>query len=85
VSAGRALSDGILKPTHRCCSPTGYTRNAIVHHGGLDPAGQLLNKLYTQQDLLLKVRKLLDRRRAAKGVGVLAAISILLGSACRSA
>jgi signal transduction histidine kinase/CheY-like chemotaxis protein len=39
---------------------TGYTRNAIVHHGRLDPTVHLLNKPYTQQDLGRKVRQLLD-------------------------
>ena len=40
---------------------TGYTRNAIVHQGRLDPDVDLLNKPYTQQDLALRVRELLDR------------------------
>jgi CheY-like chemotaxis protein len=40
---------------------TGYTRNAIVHQGRLDPDVHLLNKPYTQQDLAHKVRELLDR------------------------
>jgi signal transduction histidine kinase len=40
---------------------TGYTRNAIVHQGRLDPDVDLLNKPYTQQDLALKIRELLDR------------------------
>jgi signal transduction histidine kinase len=40
---------------------TGYTRNAIVHQGRLDPDVQLLNKPYTQQDLAQKVRELLNR------------------------
>ena len=39
---------------------TGYTRNAIVHQGRLDPDVDLLNKPYTQQDLARKVRDLLD-------------------------
>jgi CheY-like chemotaxis protein len=39
---------------------TGYTRNAIVHQGRLDPDVHLLNKPYTQQDLARKVRLLLD-------------------------
>ena len=39
---------------------TGYTRNAIVHHGRLDPNVHLLNKPYTQQDLGRKVRQILD-------------------------
>jgi CheY-like chemotaxis protein len=39
---------------------TGYTRNAIVHQGRLDPDVQLLNKPYTHQDLARKVREMLD-------------------------
>ena len=39
---------------------TGYTRNAIVHQGPLDPGVQLLNKPYTQQDLGRKIRDMLD-------------------------
>ena len=39
---------------------TGYTRNAIVHQGRLDPDVHLLNKPYTHQDLGRKVRILLD-------------------------
>jgi CheY-like chemotaxis protein len=40
---------------------TGYTRNAIVHQGRLDPDVHLLNKPYSQQELAHKVRELLDR------------------------
>jgi signal transduction histidine kinase len=40
---------------------TGYTRNAIVHQGRLDPGVHLLNKPYSQQELAHKVRELLDR------------------------
>ena len=39
---------------------TGYTRNAIVHQGRLDPDVHLLNKPYTQQELARKLRALLD-------------------------
>ena len=39
---------------------TGYTRNAIVHQGRLDPDVHLLNKPFTQQDLAHTVRELLD-------------------------
>ncbi|HLH90469.1 MAG TPA: CHASE3 domain-containing protein [Xanthobacteraceae bacterium] len=38
---------------------TGYTRNAIVHHGRLDPGVHLLDKPYTQQELGRKIRELL--------------------------
>ncbi|HEX4552919.1 MAG TPA: CHASE3 domain-containing protein [Xanthobacteraceae bacterium] len=39
---------------------TGYTRNAIVHHGRLDAGVHLLDKPYTQHDLAQKIRELLD-------------------------
>ena len=43
---------------------TGYTRNAIVHHGRLDPGVHLLNKPYTQRDLARKIREVLDSKAA---------------------
>ncbi|NYT39344.1 PAS domain S-box protein [Sphingomonas sp. R-74633] len=39
---------------------TGYARNAIVHHGRLDPGVQLLPKPFTYTDLAAKVRDVLD-------------------------
>jgi nitrogen-specific signal transduction histidine kinase/CheY-like chemotaxis protein len=62
--SGRQLSERILeqRPGLPVLFTTGYTRNAIVHHGRLDPGVHLLNKPYTQQDLVRKVRELLDRR-----------------------
>jgi PAS domain S-box-containing protein len=39
---------------------TGYARNAIVHHGRLDPGVQLLTKPFTFADLASKVRDALD-------------------------
>ncbi|WP_291864819.1 ATP-binding protein [Bradyrhizobium sp.] len=60
---GKQLAEQILK--HRPGLPvlftTGYTRNAIVHHGRLDPGVNLLNKPYTLGDLAEKVRYVLDR------------------------
>ena len=44
---------------------TGYTRNAIVHQGRLNPDVHLLNKPFTQQDLARKVRELLDAAEAS--------------------
>ncbi len=43
---------------------TGYSRNAIVHNGRLDPGVDLLEKPYTQRDLVRRVRALLNRRPA---------------------
>jgi CheY-like chemotaxis protein len=63
---GRVLADRAAE--HRKDLPvlftTGYTRNAIVHHGRLDAGVQLLGKPYTQQDLIHKVREILDRKGA---------------------
>jgi signal transduction histidine kinase len=60
---GRQLSRQILqkRPTLPVLFTTGYTPNAIVHHGRLDPDVQLLSKPYTQSDLSRKVRAMLDR------------------------
>ena len=65
--AGRLNGRDARRPGCAKCYPrlpvlytTGYTRNAIVHQGRLDPDVQLLNKPYTQQDLARKVRELLD-------------------------
>jgi CheY-like chemotaxis protein len=60
--SGRALADEVKKiyPHLPVLYTTGYTRNAIVHQGRLDPDIHLLNKPYTQQDLARKVRELLD-------------------------
>ena len=59
---GRVLADQAkdMRPDLRVLYTTGYTRNAIVHQGRLDPDVHLLNKPYTQQDLARKVRDMLD-------------------------
>ena len=59
---GRVLAEQAkdMRPGLRVLYTTGYTRNAIVHQGRLDPDVHLLNKPYTQQDLARKVRDLLD-------------------------
>lgn len=41
---------------------SGYARNAIVHHGRLDPGVELLSKPYSFADLAARVRRILDRR-----------------------
>ena len=59
---GRVLADKVrqIYPNLPVLFTTGYTRNAIVHQGCLDPDVQLLNKPFTQQDLARKLRELLD-------------------------
>jgi hypothetical protein len=39
---------------------TGYTRNAIIHQGRLDPGVNLIGKPYTFADLSARVRAILD-------------------------
>jgi PAS domain S-box-containing protein len=48
------------RPALKVLFTTGYARNAIVHHGRLDPGVQLLPKPFTYTDLAAKVRDLLD-------------------------
>jgi hypothetical protein len=40
---------------------TGYSRNAIVHQGRLDPGVSLLQKPLTQMMLASKIRDVLDK------------------------
>jgi signal transduction histidine kinase/CheY-like chemotaxis protein len=60
---GRQLSQEVLKtrPGLAVLYTTGYTPNAIIHHGRLDPDVQLLSKPYTQEDLSRKIRRVLGR------------------------
>jgi signal transduction histidine kinase/CheY-like chemotaxis protein len=60
---GRQLSQEVLKarPGLAVLYTTGYTPNAIIHHGRLDPGVQLLSKPYTQDDLSRKICQVLER------------------------
>jgi PAS domain S-box-containing protein len=59
---GRALADEIarLRPGLPVLYTTGYTVNAIVHHGRLDSGMHLIGKPYTYAELSSKVRRMLD-------------------------
>lgn len=63
---GRQLADEArrLHPDLPILFTSGYTENAIVHHGRLDRGVQLLNKPYRRADLAAKVRQALDRERS---------------------
>jgi DNA-binding NtrC family response regulator len=50
-----------IRPRLPVLFTTGYTRNAIVHHGRLDAGVNLLNKPYTSHELTDSVRRLIDR------------------------
>jgi len=68
---GRQLTDAVLKlrPAIRVLYMTGYTRNAIIHHGRLDPDIDLLTKPFTADALTRKVRRMLDASAPAKQIG----------------
>lgn len=48
------------RPGLRVLFTTGYARNAIVHHGRLDPGVKLITKPFTYADLAARVRDVLD-------------------------
>jgi signal transduction histidine kinase/FixJ family two-component response regulator len=51
-----------LHPDIEVLFTSGYTENAIVHGGRLDPGVQLLSKPYSREDLARKLRQLLNGR-----------------------
>jgi CheY-like chemotaxis protein len=56
---GRRAQD--MRPKLRVLYMTGYSRNAVVHHGRLDEGVELLQKPITQTHLAARVRDLLDQ------------------------
>jgi PAS domain S-box-containing protein len=64
---GRALADQIqrLRPGIAVLFTTGYTRNAIIHHGRLDEGIDFIGKPFTATALTQTVRKILDRAGTA--------------------
>jgi FixJ family two-component response regulator len=59
---GRKLSDEakLRQPALKVLFMTGYSRNAIVHQGRLDPGVELLQKPLTSELLAASVRRVLD-------------------------
>jgi CheY-like chemotaxis protein len=59
---GRMLADEArtIRPDLRVLFTTGYSRNAIVHQGRLDPGVQLITKPFTFEQLAARIRDILD-------------------------
>ncbi|RUO66352.1 PAS domain S-box-containing protein [Pseudidiomarina planktonica] len=59
---GRELADSVVKthPSLKVLFTSGYSENAIIHHGRLDQGVELLSKPYTRLELATKVRQVLD-------------------------
>ncbi|RBI70523.1 hybrid sensor histidine kinase/response regulator [Roseovarius sp. TE539] len=62
---GRELAEKaqLAQPSLKILFTSGYTENAIVHQGRLDPGVALLSKPYTRLELATKVRRVLDEDR----------------------
>ncbi|MGB8554536.1 MAG: response regulator [Pseudolabrys sp.] len=60
---GRELANEVerRRPGTKIIFMTGYSRNAIVHHGRLDPGIELIPKPLTERVLARKIRQVLDR------------------------
>jgi PAS domain S-box-containing protein len=62
---GRQLAEQAKnrRPHLQVLFTTGYSRNAIVHQGRLDPGVAMIQKPITQESLAARIRDLLDARR----------------------
>jgi two-component system cell cycle sensor histidine kinase/response regulator CckA len=61
--SGRELADrlAVKRPDMKVLYMSGYTNDAIVHHGVLDPKLSFLQKPFSQKALTHKLREVLDR------------------------
>ena len=61
--SGKVLADRLAEehPETKVLFMSGYTDDAIVHHGVLDPAVHFISKPFTSATLRQKVREVLDR------------------------
>jgi PAS domain S-box-containing protein len=56
----------VRRPDIKVLFMTGYSRNAIIHQGRLDPDVELIQKPITQADLAARIRDLLDAAQSGR-------------------
>jgi len=63
---GRELAEQArkIRPDLKVLFMSGYSRNAVVHQGRVDPDVQLIQKPVSLQDLAARVRDMLDQKRS---------------------
>src|SRR6185503_14095720 len=61
-ASGAVLADKArgVRPGLKVLFTTGYARDAIVHHGRLDPGVELITKPFSYTDLAGRIRDMLD-------------------------
>jgi len=59
---GKDLAEKLLhlSPDLKCLYMSGYTANAIAHHGVLDKGVHFIHKPFSKQDLAAKLREVLE-------------------------
>jgi CheY-like chemotaxis protein len=62
-ASGPQLTERLVeqRPALKVIYMSGYTEDAIVHHGILDPGIAFLHKPFTSETLAQKIREVLDR------------------------
>ena len=69
VNGAKLAEQGRLRRADlRILFTTGYTRNAVVHNGVLDPGVELIGKPFTIEELAAKIRDVLDAPVSESGL-----------------